>query len=289
MAYQDYVKNITQQNQKALTKKLNAINTNADNNVATINSQYDNQGKILTEQYEAQKKETSDSYESALRTNEVQKLINERAVARRSAELGLTDSGLNRTQQTAVQLSYGNQKGDLELQRQKAVATLAATMRAKMADIENNRSSAITQIETNRNNSLMQAESDFNSFVQSQAAQLYNADLQAEAKKKAARIEAEKKELAKKEAREKVDYSAIKSFRKEILSEDEFKKSATHKQITRGRRGNIGNGGERYTLDNKTYTSYIDYVKSQLKEHYETFGTINEGTLSYLLDYYKIT
>ena len=44
-------------------------------------------------------------YESLYEKNAVQKIINEHMIAQKNAELGLTDSGLNRSQQTESQLS----------------------------------------------------------------------------------------------------------------------------------------------------------------------------------------
>lgn len=216
--YDEYVKQVTEKNKGNLDANKNTINTNADNSRNEVNKQYDTANNLITENYNTQIKDTSDSYESALRTNEVQKLINERAVARRSAELGLTDSGLNRTQQTAVQLSYSNQKGNLEVQRQKAVDTLAAAMRTQIAQNESKRSSALTEIENTRNANILQAENNFNSSVNSTAAELYKSEQEAKAKVEAARIESETKA----KAENKLDYSAIDKFNNQILSKSEY-------------------------------------------------------------------
>lgn len=81
-----------------------------------------------------------------------------------------------------------------------------------------------------------------------------------------------------------IDYSQISKFNNAIVDENKFKKDS--EVITRGTRGNTGNGGYKY--NGKTYSSYSDYIKEQLNEHYSTFGTINQGTLEYLLDYYGI-
>lgn len=53
------------------------------------------------------KKETAESYEERYSQNAVQQMVNERYMQERMANLGLTDSGLNRTQMTAIQLQRG--------------------------------------------------------------------------------------------------------------------------------------------------------------------------------------
>lgn len=86
--------------------------------------------------------------------------------------------------------------------------------------------------------------------------------------------------LAKQQAENEVDYSQITKFQNALVDEDKLEK------ITVGSRGNTGNGGYRY--GGKRYATYQDYVKAQLNDHYSKFGTINAGTLAYLLDFYGI-
>ena len=86
--------------------------------------------------------------------------------------------------------------------------------------------------------------------------------------------------LAKQQAENEVDYSQITKFQNALVDEDKLEK------ITVDSRGNTGNGGYRY--GGKRYATYQDYVKAQLNDHYSKFGTINAGTLAYLLDFYGI-
>ena len=83
--------------------------------IAASDKRYETEKKLTTDQYNRQINETENSYEDLYRENAVQKLINEREVAENMANLGLTDSGLNRTQQTAVQLSYANNKNKIDI------------------------------------------------------------------------------------------------------------------------------------------------------------------------------
>lgn len=79
---------------------------------------YKNQADSVTSEYDTKIGNVSTAYEDRYKENAVQKLINERQVAENMANIGLTDSGLNTTQQTAVQLSYANQKGATDRAKQ---------------------------------------------------------------------------------------------------------------------------------------------------------------------------
>ena len=76
--------------------------------------------------------------------------------------------------------------------------------------------------------------------------------------------------------------SEINGFNNRLLSEKEFKESA--EIITRGNRGNTGNGG--FKLNGVTYRDYKDYIYKQLETDYSN-GLMSEGTLNYLLDAYN--
>lgn len=165
----------------------------ADADVGVSNSIYDTQKQNTQNLYQGQIRDTVSSYENALRSNETQRFLNSRAIERRMAEMGLTDSGLNRTQQTAVQLSAANNQGEIQRQRQAAVDTLARAMASDISTIEAERAAKEQSIR-----------SGYTSEADSRAASLYNADLQsatdletaninAAAKVRAAQIEAASK------------------------------------------------------------------------------------------------
>lgn len=87
------------------------------------------------------------AYDSEYQKNAVQKLINQKKIAETNANLGLTDSGLNRTQQTAAQLSYANQKGKIGLARQNALDNLTLAMTDAITTLQNEKASGIRGIE----------------------------------------------------------------------------------------------------------------------------------------------
>lgn len=117
-------------------KQIDAVNKTHDSQASTVKTQYD---KAVND--------TKIGYESDYERNAVQKLINEKAIAEKNANLGLTDSGLNRTQQTAVQLSYANQKGDIDLAKQNALDTLSTNLATTLSNIEQSRIGNIAEIE----------------------------------------------------------------------------------------------------------------------------------------------
>ena len=70
------------------------------------------------------------AYQYGYDLNAIQQKINEREVAERMANLGLTDSGLNRTQQTAINMQRSN--ADAALTQKKIAAT--ASLKQQIAD-----------------------------------------------------------------------------------------------------------------------------------------------------------
>ena len=104
--------------------------------------------KLIEDNYGTQIADAKAAYDPLFRQNEIQRAVNERFLERKAAEMGLTDSGLSRTQQTANQLSYANQNAEYMRQRQKAVDTLKAAMDAKILEQNTNLNTNIAGIKT---------------------------------------------------------------------------------------------------------------------------------------------
>ena len=123
----------------------------ADSEAAAIQAAKDTANaniKLIEDNYGTQIADAKAAYEPLFRQNEIQRAVNERFLERKAAEMGLTDSGLSRTQQTANQLSYGNQNAEYMRQRQKAVDTLKAAMDAKILEQNTNLNTNIAGIKT---------------------------------------------------------------------------------------------------------------------------------------------
>lgn len=141
-------------------KKL--IDPNREKAKLESNAFYDSQVASTNKLYDAEAEKAGKAYEDSYRENAVQKLINERQVAENMANLGLTNSGLNRTQQTAVQLSYANQKANIDRQKQNNID-----------DINLNRTKALDTIEQNRLSSDASIDQEYDKLINETATANY--------------------------------------------------------------------------------------------------------------------
>ena len=203
---EDYVKQYLKGTQISFDNQKNTLRqtTDAANKIALDAKEASD--TAINENYGTQIADTENAYESELKKNEVQRVLNERQIARRIAEMGLTDSGLNRTQSTAVQLSYANQKGNLIRQRQKAVDTLAAAMRSAQNENALNYNATVAQNESEYNSAVAQLNSERETAAQNYGLDAYNADVEAEN----ANIKAQNEALEKQTTDYNNLYSAIK-------------------------------------------------------------------------------
>lgn len=144
------------------------------------NKQFDTNEQTIKENYTGKIEDAKEEYEHLFRENAVQKLINERQIAENMANLGLTDSGLNRTQMTANQLSYANNNAEYSRQRQKAVDKLNTTM-----------NQYLTQNEIDRNAAINKIDKDYDDKAYSDAVSRYTTDVEAENDRIKAEIDAE--------------------------------------------------------------------------------------------------
>ncbi len=120
-----------------LNEELNSFDASIDAANARIN-----------ENGEKSIETTKQSYEDVFRKNRLNQIINEEKAKERMANLGLIDSGLNRTQQTAIQLQAANADAAAVRNRQAAIDTIRsgiadaiAVNDAKKADYKRERTS----------------------------------------------------------------------------------------------------------------------------------------------------
>lgn len=164
-------------------KKL--IDPNREKAKTESNALYDSQVASTNKLYDAQAEKAGKSYEDSYRENAVQKLINERQVAENMANLGLTNSGLNRTQQTAVQLSYANQKANIDRQKQSDIEDINLSRTQALDTIEQNRLSSAASIDQEYDNLVNEtATTNYNNYLDYLSEQAELAQKQREAAKK---------------------------------------------------------------------------------------------------------
>ena len=141
--------------------------------------------------------ELGGKYRSVYDENAVRQYIGERRVAENMANLGLTDSGLNRTQQTALQVSRGNADYNTRLQYEAAVRSIEQSVRD---EISANNIALTNQIATiDQKLAADSADRLYNAELDQME---YDAEQQAKAEKEAKEA-AEKAEKEAKEAAEK--------------------------------------------------------------------------------------
>ena len=115
---------------------------------ASFNSDVDKATAIATQNAAKAEETTKQGYEDVFRKNRLNQIINEEKAKERMINLGLTDSGLNRTQQTAIQLQAANADAAAARNRQAAVdeirrgiAEFTAQQEAKKNDYSRERTS----------------------------------------------------------------------------------------------------------------------------------------------------
>ena len=173
-----------------------------DNNLATNKT-------LLEAETSLQKADLDEAYEKNVQAVDVQRRLNERYLERKAAEMGNTNSGLSRTQLTANQLSAGNAINDYGVQRQKAIDSLDAAMKAQMLQYQTQYNNDVATLDMNAANQKanLQMEAD-NQKAQIEAGYIDSAKTQYVANQKA-QIEAEEKAVEKTETTRKNAYSDI--------------------------------------------------------------------------------
>lgn len=201
--YQIYKKTQPQMSAQnnAIDKSLNDSFGVIDQNVAAqkgiLKNTYDTDVALLEADKAQRTADLDEAYEKNLQLVDTQRRLNERYLERKAAEMGLTDSGLNRTQLTANQLSAGNAINDYGVQRQKAIDSLDAAMKAQMLQYTTNYNNEVAALDRNAadqkaslrleaDNAKAQLEADYinnarTTYAQNQS-NLYNQQVEAEEK-----------------------------------------------------------------------------------------------------------
>lgn len=89
-----------------------------------VNDSIDRMTQAAVKPYETQIQSLPNTYSKLYDANAVQELIGRRQLQETMANMGLTDSGLSRTQQTALTLQRGNADRDTRLQQQQKTQEL---------------------------------------------------------------------------------------------------------------------------------------------------------------------
>lgn len=239
-------------------ENLAALNPQLNSAVSASDAAYKRQSDAISSIYEGQITESGVKYDDLARSNDIQKLINEREVAENMANLGLTDSGLNRTQQTAVILSHSNERSRIAREKQSMVDYLKRELTAKLSDIETSRASAEASIRSGYEKQAMDA-----------AVSSYNTDVDAWQKNYEAGLKAAQK-AAEKAAKVQEEAEAKKNFLYTLRRED--LESGTNVFVgSDGKEIKVAKGINPYTGYNNA-TGNNDTAKA-----YKSYGSFSNG------------
>lgn len=196
-----------QQAADAVERQYGVRKKTDEEQLGQINAAIDREAGAATESYQNRINGAADEFQSLYDRNALQEMISRRQVEESMANMGLTDSGLNRTQQTAIALQRGNadaatskQQRDYVTKAQEAIDTIrasaasqkaqqAATTRKATDDWYVNAMAGAEQSSAQSAAAQYQAEQEY-------AAQIEAAQIEAAAKERAARIEAQQKAIS---------------------------------------------------------------------------------------------
>lgn len=164
---------------------------NADAYKKSISEIFDNQKEQTQKQADSDIKKLDSQYKGLYDEAALQQLVNERNLKQKQASLGLTDSGLTASQQTAIQVSRGNANAKISAQKQAAVDSITVQLEQYLAQIEQNRANSFAEVDYNLNANNTNLYNTLMSQAYSNQAALDAANAQAAATIEAARIAAE--------------------------------------------------------------------------------------------------
>lgn len=175
-----------------------------------INQAIDAATRPVQQQYQQQIENVPEQYKKLYSANAVQQMVGRKLLEEQMANMGLTNSGLNRTQQTALTLQRGNADNSVRTQEQaardelnaalsKLLADAAAQKQQQAAQITNQAASDILGNRTNLfNNAVNAAVEEYNAILQNEIAKQQLAQQQAQLR---AEQELKQKQLEQEQAR----------------------------------------------------------------------------------------
>lgn len=164
--------------------------TQADEAAKISDSLYDTAISTAEKNYTASAQETESSYRGVYDANAVNELVARRNVEEAMANMGLTDSGLNATQQTAISLQRGRADSQTTQQKQAAVDAIMRELDNVRAQYNAEKTAASADIYAQADADILNFKSNADAAARTNAASLYAADQEAAAAQYAADQEA---------------------------------------------------------------------------------------------------
>lgn len=171
-----------QQAEESFNQAAAANQAATDQYLADIDEIYKENARQLEQAYNQQKAQLPQDYQYAYDKNAIQQAINEREVAGRMEQLGLTDSGLNRTQQAAINVQRSNADAAVTQQQNAQLNALSSALAEQLSQNRANQTAGAAQARydlASRNQDLYNSYmSNADSMAASIASNLYSADQQ---------------------------------------------------------------------------------------------------------------
>lgn len=303
---QEYIDKLYNQSQGVAGQLHEQRKKSDDEVIQQINDAIDRATASSTNPYKTQMEQLPSQYQPLFDANAVQELVGRRQVQEAMANMGLTDSGLNRTQQTALSVQRGNADASVRLAQQQKTQELQDKISQLVENAAAQKQQQEASIRANTSDWYNTLLSNFYSTAQQQGTSLYNA----EQERAAAAAEAERQRLiaaADAEAKAKQqDFENQLSIAK-ILQDSGASSEEVNRYLQRAASG-AGNGtlisdtanttqfraammtpGEfsRRSTTKTKYGNYDNYIKSFLTDWYNQNKLSNEE-FAFLLNYYGL-
>ena len=281
--------------------------------IDSMNAAIDRNTAASTKPYQAQIEQLPEAYQKQFDANAVQELVGRRKVEEAMANMGLTDSGLNRTQQTALSVQRGNADAAARLEQQKKTQELqdkiAQLIEAGAAQKQQQEASVRSNTSNWFNDALA---GSYNTAMQ-QGTSMYNADLardeqarQAELDRQNALAVADKQKEAAQEKAKQQEFERQKAIVESLTaagySKDEIDayirsvgwisggaiKGTENTQRYINQMNQTAQGIKRMSGSSTEYTEKLTTaIKNDLAILYDS-GKLSEAEVAYLIKYYGL-
>ena len=303
---QEYIDKLYNQSQGMAGQLHEQRKKSDDEVIQQINAAIDRATASSTNPYKTQMEQLPSQYQSLFDANAVQELVGRRQVQEAMANMGLTDSGLNRTQQTALSVQRGNADAGVRLAQQQKTQELQDKISQLVENAAAQKQQQEASIRANTSDWYNTLLSNFYSTAQQQGTSLYNA----EQERAAAAAEAERQRLiaaADAEAKAKQQDFENQLAIAKVLQDSGASSEEINRYLQRAASG-AGNGtlisdttnttqfraammtpGEfsRRSTTKAKYGNYDNYIKSFLTDWYNQNKLSNEE-FAFLLNYYGL-
>ena len=281
--------------------------------IDSVNAAIDRTTAASTKPYQTQIEQLPEAYQKQFDANAVQELVGRRKVEEAMANMGLTDSGLNRTQQTALSVQRGNADAAARLEQQKKTQELqdkiAQLIEAGAAQKQQQEASVRSNTSNWFNDALA---GSYNTSMQ-QGTSMYNADLardeqarQAELDRQNALAVADKQKEAAQEKAKQQEFERQKAIVESLTaagySKDEIDayirsvgwisggaiKGTENTQRYINQMNQTAQGIKRMSGSSTEYTEKLTTaIKNDLAILYDS-GKLSEAEVAYLIKYYGL-